>query len=249
MSHKIALVIPCFNEELRWDSDYWNEINNVCKIDLVFVDDGSIDKTAELIQCFTATNPRSHYVKLRQNCGKAEAVRTGFNFLLNDACRSFDWIGFLDADKCIPVNEVDRIIRLAQLDIYKNIESVWTSRFRLSGHSIERRPFRHILGRLVAFILNSFSGGLPRDTQCGLKLFRPTSNFASVLSLPFSTRWLFEIEIIERWRILSGKNLKIYEEPLAQWRDVPGSKINLSQSLKIVREILIIKRIQIKNFF
>jgi hypothetical protein len=78
----------------------------------------------------------------------------------------------------------------------------------------------------------SFTLGLPiYDTQCGAKLFRGSPLVRSLFQQPFTTRWLFDVEIIARLiqacrrdGLRTPANL-IYEFPLQTWNDVAGSKV------------------------
>src|SRR5262249_9736040 len=104
------------------------------------------------------------------------------------------------------------------------------SRVKLLGRSIERHAWRHYLGRVFATLVSEMLHLAVYDTQCGAKLFRSTPNLRRVLARPFSTTWLFDVEILAR---LIGESSEgtaavaryLYELPLDEWRDVPGSKL------------------------
>jgi hypothetical protein len=82
------------------------------------------------------------------------------------------------------------------------------------------------------------------DTQCGAKAFTVDSEVRQVFSKPFLSRWAFDVEVIGRLfrKCSSQKNQKIILElPLANWADVPGSKLNLFSQLRTVAELLKIR--------
>ncbi len=86
------------------------------------------------------------------------------------------------------------------------------------------------------------------DTQCGAKIFRVTPELASVLSQPFISRWVFDVEIIARFIALNHGDTSvlhdsIYEYPLERWEDVAGSKVKPGDFLL---EFLDIMRIRLK---
>ena len=64
------------------------------------------------------------------------------------------------------------------------------------------------------------------DTQCGAKVFS-SDVVPTIISTPFVSRWLFDVEIILRLKQLLGKEVTslLYEYPISEWNDVKGSKI------------------------
>ena len=71
---------------------------------------------------------------------------------------------------------------------------------------------------------------LPRTRVRGAKLFRATDELRHVLARPFTTSWLFDVEILARLIAQSPGGTDavarcLYELPLDEWRDVPGSKL------------------------
>jgi glycosyltransferase involved in cell wall biosynthesis len=95
--------------------------------------------------------------------------------------------------------------------------------------------------------VSSITLGLPvYDTQCGAKLFRVTPMLTDVLSQPFLSRWVFDVEILARFKKRvpwnDSPNWPVYEEPLRSWRDVGGSKVKPIDSLKAFRDLLRIRR-------
>ena len=67
------------------------------------------------------------------------------------------------------------------------------------------------------------------DTQCGAKLFRVTPSLNQAFDKPFSSRWVFDVELIDRFLRLSQEEEKaprreqIVEVPLQKWTDIAGS--------------------------
>jgi glycosyltransferase involved in cell wall biosynthesis len=244
---KITLVVPLFNESNRWDQAYWQELSELDGISWLFVDDGSSDTTAELVEPLKAAG-RSSLLRLPENQGKANAVRSGLLAALDEQP---DAVGFLDGDgafdkrdieaiyaafvnKCLPTN--------TPLVVPAAFESVWASRVALAGHDIQRRASRHYLGRIIATLISPGLPGVPYDTQCGFKIFRSSPTLRACLGTPFSTRWFFDVELLQRWLNATGSPMRIWEVPLLHWRDVPGSKISSRQASRIAREIAVIAR-------
>jgi glycosyltransferase involved in cell wall biosynthesis len=97
----IGVVIPCYNEEKRLlGADFRKFVHKNLGYHLCFVNDGSKDKTLEVLQ--ELREGKEDYISIYdcpQNGGKAEAVRLGMLHLAKQS--QFDYIGFLDADLMI----------------------------------------------------------------------------------------------------------------------------------------------------
>jgi glycosyltransferase involved in cell wall biosynthesis len=236
-------VVPCFNESERWNTDYWANLAKNKNFRWTFVDDGSHDATPQLIsEVCHETN--SDVMLLPRNYGKAEAVRLGLLRILAHNPEATA-IGFMDADGAFDIHDIERIAFLfeSMSNETRHYDAVWSSRVALSGRQVRRSPRRHYLGRIAATLISLNDPDMPYDTQSGFKLFEPTAEFKGVLQVPFLTRWLFEVEMLIRFRNIYGKAMKVWEEPLYCWHDVPGSKVSGQEMLRIGREILTIKRL------
>ncbi len=231
-----VIVIPCFNEEKRWDDRYWNLFQKVPNLQILFVDDGSTDKTSVCIS-ETLANFRSHgsqlgeILVLERNMGKANAVRLGLLEVLSKY-PAVERIGFLDADAAFDVNDISRIV---SQEWSPDINSIWTSRVKLSGRLIHRKNSRHWISRVIATGLGLVDSSLPYDTQCGFKIFQNTSSLHVALQLPFKTKWFFDLELYSR-----SPSLKIWEEPLNHWLDIGGSKLSPKSAFLVFRELMIV---------
>lgn len=235
---KTAIVIPCYNEENRLDIQAFLDFANGNEnIHFVMVNDGSSDGTWDLLTTLADQHNRFVPINLKTNSGKAEAVRIGFNkaFTLN-----YDNIGYWDADLATPLDEIINFINLIKSP-EKNM--VFGSRIRLLGRSIERKAARHYLGRLFATVASLILQITIYDTQCGAKLFRNTRDLQIVFSKPFTTTWIFDVEIIARIKLLNRYfnnqplDQTAVEHPLNKWFDVPGSKLNTGDFFKAAAEL------------
>jgi dolichyl-phosphate beta-glucosyltransferase len=237
----IGIVIPLFNEASRWDAERWLTFVNGFKAEWLFVDDGSTDGSRNLVQALMDSHPNVYLKVLASNQGKAEAVRLGLLELLEHS--NLEIVGYLDADGAFSLLDITRISESLQMPEKKNqFDAVWSSRVALAGHQIERSTLRHYLGRGVATLIGSSLKPMPYDTQSGFKMFRASPELASCMARPFSTRWLFDVEIILRWKVMNDRPIRIIEIPVTSWRDVPGSKIKGREVLRITRELLRIMR-------
>ncbi|PKR82080.1 hypothetical protein CW751_01715 [Brumimicrobium salinarum] len=234
-----AIIIPCYNEAERLDVELFTDfLNRFATFSLIFVDDGSKDKTLEkLEEIKTSTPQRVKIISNKINRGKAEAVRNGI--LTAYATGDFQQFGFLDADLSTPFSEFTDI---TDYMVNNNKKAVFGSRLKLEDAKIVRSPLRHIIGRIIAAFIRMTINTPFYDTQCGAKVF--TSDIIEVaFNKPFISRWLFDVEIILRlkkhWKKDFGDLL--YEYPIKEWNQVDGSKIRFIDMIKIPFELLKIK--------
>ncbi|NJM15510.1 MAG: hypothetical protein HC896_09200 [Bacteroidales bacterium] len=111
------------------------------------------------------------------------------------------------------------------------------SRIKRLGTSINRKSYRHYLGRLFATAAAKILRLGVYDTQCGAKLFHVS--IIDIFNGPFVTKWLFDVELLARINkqfpeVFSGKFI---EYPLAAWEDVSGSKLKFSYYFKVPIEL------------
>lgn len=232
----IILVVPCFNEELRFDTSYFSQILETNSSKILFVNDGSTDGTAHVLRKFCLENKSSlDFINLPNNCGKANAVRAGINLALNSDA---EYVGFLDADGAFPAYVVRQGIDYVGKS-GRSHNSYWFSRVMLAGSKIERNQSRHYLGRILVTLLTINLKNCPYDTQAGFKVFTNNELTAQIFQQPFRTRWLFDMEIFLRM-ITIGLDKEIKEIPVEAWRDVAGSKIRPLSLFRILKEVFII---------
>ncbi|MEK6625910.1 MAG: glycosyltransferase [Bdellovibrionota bacterium] len=220
LHEKVCLVVPCYNDAARL------KIPDFLKSDphifFIFVDDGSGDKTSQIIQ--PHCNGRLHLLKLEKNVGKAEAVRKGMlYFLENDFFSGIEWAGFWDADLATPLSEVPTFLHY--ISLYKKVDAIWGSRVFRLGSKIVRSQKRHICGRFFATALFLLFRIGSYDTQCGAKLFRRAVIHKS-FGAPFISRWIFDVEIL-----LLLKDHEVIEYPVSSWEDVAGSKLKITHQI------------------
>lgn len=238
----LTVVVPCFNEADRFDPEAFRTYE-VGSVDFLFVDDGSTDGTAALLEQLVGIDPtRFRVLTLDHNVGKAEAVRQGILRAFEDGP---DYVGFLDADLSTGLDEIPAMVAL--LDERPSILGVIGSRVRLLGRRIDRRLGRHYAGRVFATLASMVLRLPVYDTQCGAKFFRATPAVASVFAEPFLSRWVFDVELLARFvRLGVADGLDpteiLVEHPLTEWRDVPGSKVRFTHGFRALFDLVRIRR-------
>lgn len=229
------LIVPCFNEANRFQSDYWKTLSKNTKIQLIFVNDGSTDGTDILLRDFCKRN-RASLINLQKNIGKANAIREGF---LQSNIDAKSAVGFLDADSAFTLETVNSFVSLFLEKQENGYMALWSSRVKLAGRQIQRSSHRHYLSRiLLTLILNHFHIRI-YDTQSGFKIFSKDV-LDSVMTEKFRTKWFIDIELFLMYRKNQQVDLLLWEEPVTYWRDVKGSKIGIIQYFSIALEIALI---------
>jgi dolichyl-phosphate beta-glucosyltransferase len=235
-----AVVIPCFNEADRLNVDAFAEfVRDTDGIELVFVDDGSSDQTLQTAQHVSKNAGSSvSILRLAENRGKAEAVRQG---MLWAAQREFSAIAFWDADLATPLETIPDFLEV--LSKHSSVEVVWGTRLPLMGHTIDRDAIRHQTGRLFSASSAAAVGVGIRDALCGAKMFRTGPILDAILARPFSSRWIFDVEILARLDLLlksiGGPSVRqsLYEFPLNSWNEIPGSRLRKIDFLRATVEL------------
>jgi glycosyltransferase involved in cell wall biosynthesis len=242
-----VLVVPCFNEERRLDGAAFATFARSGPRNLLFVNDGSTDRTADVLR--DVERAAAGHVKvltLERNAGKAEAVRRG----LQDAlCEGARLLGYFDADLSTPLSEISRLLEVAETG---RASVVFGSRVAMMGSRIERGSRRHYLGRVFATAASLVLGIPVYDTQCGAKCFRASDTLRAALSEPFLSSWAFDVELLGRLLVGTSEHPALdveefIEVPLRQWRDVGGSKLGAAGMFGAALDLLRIHRNLVKR--
>lgn len=227
---KICIVIPLYNEASRFDSKALLDYTQNHDIDFFLVNDGSTDKSKEIIESLAKDNQKITSLNLSTNKGKAEAIRTA---ILKIATNNFyDYVGYFDADFATPLNEIQHFI-----DAINKTQKTFIMGIRLKriGANIKRYKSRHYFGRIVASIISEIILKLPvYDTQCGAKLVK-TDLAQELFRKPFISKWFFDVELVARMKNIHGKEYclnNILELPLNTWIDKGHSKISITDLIK-----------------
>ena len=175
MRPSLSVVIPAFNEAgvvagtLDSISSYLGRTG--LTYELVVVDDGSTDRTAEIVREAAEADRSIRLVRLAKNQGKGSAVRAGVQEAKGDV------IAFIDADLPYSLQNLGDAIALVQsgsTDIAIGARDLATSDFDPSY------PFlRRLMGKTFSLVVRTFLVRTIPDTQCGLKAF--TSESARLL--------------------------------------------------------------------
>ncbi|WP_418262022.1 glycosyltransferase [Flavobacterium faecale] len=232
----IGVVIPCYNEETRLLSDeFKNFVGSNLGYHLCFVNDGSKDKTLEVLEKLRIGNEDHISIyDCEKNGGKAEAVRLGMLHLAKQ--EQFNYIGFLDADLSTDFEDFND---LATTISNSNFKIVSGSRMARMGADITKESARAIISKMINFIIRKTIGMEFNDTQCGAKIMTKDV-IDNTFQTKFLTKWLFDVEIFMRMKKIYGDEetkKMVCEQPLKRWIHADGSKLSFKDSLKIVFQI------------
>jgi len=237
---ELALVVPCHNEAARLDPAAFLQFAAAHpRVQLVLVDDGSLDGTRAILERIRAAAPTSvTTLGHSPRRGKAEAVRAG---MLAGVAQGAALVGFFDADLSTPLHAVDDFLTV--LRQRPDIEFVLGSRVMLMGRDIRRKATRHYLGRVFATAVSHVLDLPVYDTQCGAKMLRVNAATATLFAEPFDTGWIFDVELIARYLRLPvapgepARRARLYELVLSQWHDRPGSKLRWHDFLRAMVDL------------
>lgn len=232
--NRIAIIIPCYNEEKRLNKHLILNLIAETDVQLFLTNDGSTDNTLQIInEIAKEFSDRIHVLNFEKNSGKAGVIYKSVNQISKD--NGYDFIGYFDADFSTPVAEVKRM--LDELNSYK-YDFIFGSRIKLLNSKIKRKIYRHYIGRIVVTIINFKFKLSIYDTQCGAKIFS-NKLIENAFNKPFYTSWLFDVEVFIRLKqqqlLTQGK-----EFPLTEWTDVEGSKLKPTHAFKIFKEIALL---------
>ncbi len=186
---KVTIIIPAYNEEERIRPSMEKIIEYVRarggNMEILVVNDGSLDKTAEVVETFMKDAPFLRLLNNPQNMGKGRTVQNG----VMDA--RGEYIYFTDADLSTPIEEVDRFLQ--EIEKY---DAVIGSRSMQGANIVIHEPFyREILGKVFcAFVRLFFVPGFV-DTQCGAKMFR-REPARKIFPLVKISRFAFDVEVL-----------------------------------------------------
>lgn len=231
----LSVVIPAFNEELNFQRGVLDEVYNYLKTqtylwEVILVNDGSTDRTLELLQKFTATHQGFKIVDIPHG-GKVAAVKAGVEEARGEI------VLFTDFDQSTPLTEAEKVLEQFE----KGSDVVIAQR---SGQNIDR-PFLHILrSKIFSLLVQMIVLPGVTDSQCGFKAFKNNigKQLFSELQVTQKTQQggymgAFDVELI----FLARKHgFKINSIPVS-WKAYESNKLSSSEPIKMLRDIVYVR--------
>jgi dolichyl-phosphate beta-glucosyltransferase len=201
----LSVVIPAYNEAERiaptlHEVTRWLQ-PRFASHEIVVVDDGSTDRTREVVRALARELPCLRLLEGDRNRGKGHAVRAGM-LAVGGRTRLF-----LDADHSVSISQLSTLLEAVESGADVAIGSRW-----VPGASTPRKApwYRSAWGRLGNRVVRAGLLGGIRDTQCGFKLF--TANAADqIFPRAKFCGWGFDIELLALAR---GLGLRVSECPV-----------------------------------
>jgi glycosyltransferase involved in cell wall biosynthesis len=159
----ISVVIPLYNEdeslpELHdWIQKVMNE--HQFSYEILFIDDGSKDRSWQVIEDLAAKNPSVHGIKFRRNYGKSAALNVGFEAAIGDV------IITMDADLQDSPDEIPDLYKMITVDGFDLVSGWKKKRYDPITKTIPTKLFNWATRRMSG-IKNL------HDFNCGLKAYR-----------------------------------------------------------------------------
>ena len=229
---KYSIVIPAFNESARIPATLESVVSCIrahgWRAEVIVVNDGSTDRTADLVRAFASQAPEVRLIENPGNRGKGYSVRAGMLEARGGV------VLFTDSDLSAPIEEAVRLFAAIQQGADIAIGSRWLER----GRQTQRQPlYRQFFGRCFNFVTRAVMGMKFADTQCGFKAFTRAAA-QTVFHLQTIERWGFDPEILF---IAIKRGYWIIEVPVSWAHDERTRMSYLRDGFKMLQEIAIIR--------
>jgi len=229
---KYSIVIPAYNESARIPATLATVVScvraNNWNAEVIVVNDGSRDDTAELVRAFAATAPEVRLIENPGNHGKGYSVRNGILQAKGEI------VMFTDSDLSAPIEEAPRLFAAIEQGADIAIGSRWLE----SGRQTHRQPlYRQFFGRCFNAVTRTVMGLRFADTQCGFKAF---TRAAAQTIFPLQTieRWGFDPEILF---IAVKRGFRVQEVPVSWAHDARTRMSYLRDGMKMLEEMAVIR--------
>jgi glycosyltransferase involved in cell wall biosynthesis len=213
---RYSIIVPAYNERARIGGTLERILEHLNEqswdAEIVVVNDGSCDDTAELVGRFAAEHPQVRLIQNPGNQGKGFAVRNG---MLNARGKV---LLFTDADLSSPISEASKLF----IALEKGADVAMGSRWLDPSLQFQRQSLkRQVMSRAFNIFTRAVLTFPYHDTQCGFKAF---SRRAAEMIFPLQRiqRWGFDAEIIY---LAHHLKLNVAEVPVA-WGHDERSKIH-----------------------
>lgn len=228
---ELSIVIPAYNEESRLPATLERIAAYIAasgrSTEVIVVNDGSTDKTAQAAASFGETIRTLSVVSNETNRGKGYSVRRGMR------AAQGRMVLFTDADLSAPIEEADKLLDALET----HAVAIGSRAMDRSLIAVHESPFREFAGIIFNKIVRMILRLEFVDTQCGFKAFRREP-----------CRIIFEQQRIERFGfdpellyLARRGGLKAVEIPV-RWAHSPATKVNmLRDSVRMFLDVFAIR--------
>lgn len=224
----LSIVIPAYNEAERITNTltqvHGYATQSLQSFEILVVNDGSRDRTADVVREFAAGHPGVRLLENDRNRGKGFTVRHGA------LAATGAFVLFTDADNSTPIEELEKLVPFA------TARSLVIASRGLADSRLEvPQPwYRLMMGRTFRRIVQGLVVPGIQDTQCGFKLFG--REVVQVVFPPMQVEgFAFDVEAIARAMRLG---FDVFEVPV-RWVDDPRSRVSpIRDSARMFRDVL-----------
>lgn len=229
---KYSIVIPAYNERARILATLRSVVDTVraqhWSAEVIVVNDGSTDETAQIVRDFIQTAPEVHLMENPRNSGKGYSVRSGLLHARGEI------VMFTDADLSAPIDEAGRLFDA----IAQGADIAIGSRWLATSRQTHRQPlYRQFFGRCFNALTRAIMRLPFADTQCGFKAFTRAAA-QTVFQLQTIERWGFDPEILF---IARKRGYRIQEVPVSWAHDARSRISYLRDGLQMLKELAIVR--------
>jgi len=224
---RLSIVLPCYNEEANItsvveDCDSWLESSDIDG-EIIVVDDGSRDTTAEVLRSIQAHTPRLQIVTHAENQGYGGAVRSGC-----DAAKE-EYIGFMDSDGQFKAKDFEKL-----LPELSNVDFVTGKRRKRADP-----PMRKLNALLYGLLIRLVLGVKVHDINCAMKVFR--KDIWATIRPETGTGALFNAEVFLR---LKKNGVAWTQVEVSHYRRTAGEQTGAKPGviLRMFKELFALRR-------
>lgn len=161
---ELSVFFPCFNDQgtiasMVVKSDLVCRRLGLDLYEVIVVDDGSSDSSAEIVSRLSEVMPHVRLVSHETNLGYGAALRSGF------AAARYEWVFYTDGDFQYEVADLEKLVEAAAPGID------WVQGYKVARHD---PLYRRMIGRLYHHLVAFLFGLRVRDTDCDFRLIRKT---------------------------------------------------------------------------
>ncbi|MBN1296521.1 glycosyltransferase family 2 protein [bacterium] len=235
---ELTIILPAYNEEsiiARTLSEHltWQVPSDVDLQNIIVVDDGSTDHTADIVSDFATAHPLIRLVRHSVNCGKGAALKTGVSSIV-----SSDIIGCIDSDLAYPPTVyADFLIPFHR----ETVDLAIGNRYHASRAGLARYPLiRRIASHAFRHAARTVIPHPVSDSQCGIKFFtREAAEF--LFGRLHSTGFLYDLDILST---AVACEMRIREVPVVMHLQAESALHIHRQILPVLKEIIRLRRMR-----
>lgn len=219
----LTVIVPVYNEEASLNKFLENLLSVLerekFRYEIIFVDDGSTDRSAELLESFAAANDKCKVVRFRRNFGQTAAMMAGFDY------SSGDIIVPIDADMQNDPEDIPALLN--KLNEGFDLVSGWRENRK------DSKLVRNFPSWVANKLISKISGVKLSDYGCTLKAYR-RSIVEEIKLYGEMHRFL---PIYASWAGARTTEIPVHHNP----REAGESKYGLERVLKVPLDLMVVK--------